>query len=166
MRRATNVAKQMLPVRKHLERYQHFPPFRTRSSMSGAARCLREGPCGRPPGCKSLRVRQFYLHLTAGQRAKVAVPRFSYPGGASMPGPPARSVGANALGLGPRDRRCKSWRADHFQIAAVVEHIRHPTSNRNDAGGTAIREANVLFGATDLQGLGSQSCRQRHCQAV
>jgi hypothetical protein len=27
----------------------------------------------------------------------------------------ARSVAANALGLGPRDRRCKSCRADHFR---------------------------------------------------
>src|SRR6266511_2526220 len=26
-----------------LERYQHFPPFWTRSSISGATRCLREG---------------------------------------------------------------------------------------------------------------------------
>ena len=46
----------------------------------------------------------------------------------------ARSVAANALGLGPRDRRCNSCRADQFQFAAVVEYIRHPSSKRNDAG--------------------------------
>ena len=39
-----------------------------------------------------------------------------------------RSVAANTLGLGPRDRRCKSCRADQFQIAAVVEYTRHPPS--------------------------------------
>jgi hypothetical protein len=33
--------------------------FWTRSSISGATRCLREGACARPPGCKSLRVRHF-----------------------------------------------------------------------------------------------------------
>ena len=34
--------------------------FWIHSSTSGAARCLREGPCGRPPGCESLRIRQFH----------------------------------------------------------------------------------------------------------
>ncbi len=29
--------------KRQLERYQHFPPFRIRSSIRGAARCLREG---------------------------------------------------------------------------------------------------------------------------
>ena len=29
--------------KRRLERYQHFPPFRTRSSISRAPRCLREG---------------------------------------------------------------------------------------------------------------------------
>ena len=53
----------------------------------------------------------------------------------------ARSVAANALGLGPRDRRCKSCRADHFQIAAVVEYIRHSPSKRNDAGGNPAGSA-------------------------
>ena len=57
----------------------------------------------------------------------------------------ARSVAANALGLGPRDRRCKSCRADHFQIAAVVEYIRHPPSKRNDAGETAVRESEHFY---------------------
>src|SRR4051794_33738566 len=41
------------------------------------------------------------------------------------PGPSARSVAANTLGLGPSDRRCKSCRADQFNIAAVAEHTRH-----------------------------------------
>ena len=50
-------------------------------------------------------------------------------------GEPARSVVANTLGLGPRDRRCNSCRADHFLIAVVVEYMRHPPSKRNDAGG-------------------------------
>src|SRR5205809_7165419 len=42
---------------------------------------------------------------------------------------------SNMPGLGPGDRRCKSCRADQFQIAAVAEHTRHPSSKRNDAGG-------------------------------
>ena len=46
------------------------------------------GASARPPGCNSLRVRHFS----------------------------ARSVAANALGLGPRDRRCNSCRADQFQM--------------------------------------------------
>lgn len=29
--------------KRRLEHYQHFPPFRTRSSIRGATRCLREG---------------------------------------------------------------------------------------------------------------------------
>jgi hypothetical protein len=33
----------------------------------------------------------------------------------------ARSVAANALGLGPRDRRCKSCRADHFRNGLMDE---------------------------------------------
>ena len=37
------------------------------------------------------------------------------------PEPSARSVAANALGLGPRDRRCNSCRADQFRNAAVAE---------------------------------------------
>src|SRR5262245_58354588 len=40
--------------------------------------------------------------------------------------------------------------------------MRHPPSKRRDAGGTAFREANVSCWATNLQGLGSQSCRQHH----
>ena len=56
-------------------------------------------------------------------------------------GEPARSVEANALGLGPRDRRCKSCRADQFTIAAVVEYMRHPPSKRNDAGGNPAGSA-------------------------
>ena len=51
-------------------------------------------------------------------------------------GPPsARSVAANTPGLGPGHRRCNSCRADQFQNAAVAEHMRHPSSKRNDAGG-------------------------------
>ena len=37
----SGVAKQIR--KRRLERYQHFPPFRTRSSISRAPRCLREG---------------------------------------------------------------------------------------------------------------------------
>ena len=77
--------------KRRLARYQHFPPFWIRSSISGATRCLREGW-----GCKSLRIRQFLS---------------------------ACSVVANAPGLGPGDRRCKSCHADQFCRAAVVEHI-------------------------------------------
>ena len=39
-----------------------------------------------------------------------------------------------APGLGPGGRRWKSCHSDQFQIAAVVEYMRHPSSKRNDAG--------------------------------
>ena len=39
-----------------------------------------------------------------------------------------------APGLGPGGRRWKSCHSDHFQVAAVVENIRHPPSKRNHAG--------------------------------
>jgi hypothetical protein len=51
-------------------------------------------------------------------------------------------------------------------MAAVVEHMRRPPDKRTDAGGTAIRETNVSYWATDLQGLGSQSFRERHWQQL
>ena len=52
---ATNINREMIQLadcksavikhcwKRQLERYQHFPPFRIRSSIRGAARCLREG---------------------------------------------------------------------------------------------------------------------------
>ena len=42
---------------------------------------------------------------------RIKTPAASY----KAPGRPARSVAANALGLGPRDRRCNSCRADQFR---------------------------------------------------
>src|SRR6266566_1932896 len=48
-------------------------------------------------------------------------------------GPTARSVAANALGLGPRDRRCKSCRADHFQLLSRITVVRPPVK-RDGAG--------------------------------
>ena len=60
-------------------------------------------------------------------------------------GPPIsseRSSVFRAPGLGPGGRRWKSCRSDHFQIAAVVEYIRHPSSKRNDAGGSPAGSAN------------------------
>ncbi len=43
-----------------------------------------------------------------------------------------------APGLGPGGRRWKSCHSDQFQIAAVVEYMRHPSSKRNDAGGNPV----------------------------
>ncbi len=46
-----------------------------------------------------------------------------------------------APGLGPGGRRWKSCHSDQFQIAAVVEYMRHPSSKRNDAGGNPVGSA-------------------------
>ena len=46
-------------------------------------------------------------------------------------------------------------------IAAVVEHIRHPTSNRNDAGGFAFRDSERLPLGKPTARPGGPSCRQR-----
>src|SRR5258708_37055679 len=43
-----------------------------------------------------------------------------------------------APGLGPGGRRWKSCHSEQFQIAAVVEYMRHPSSKRNDAGGNPV----------------------------
>jgi hypothetical protein len=53
-----------------------------------------------------------------------------------------RSSVFRAPGLGPGGRRWKSCRSDHLRIAAVVEYIRHPSSKRNDAGGSPAGSAN------------------------
>ena len=37
-----------------------------------------------------------------------------------------------------------------FQIAAVVEHMRHPPSKRNDAGGNPAGSANLLPGGVKV----------------
>ena len=55
--------------------------------------------------------------------------------------PSERSSVFRAPGLGPGGRRRKSCRSDHFQIAAVVEYMRHPSSKRNDAGGNPVGSA-------------------------
>ena len=59
-----------------------------------------------------------------------------------------------APGLGPGGRRWKSCHSDQFQIAAVVEYMRHPSSKRNDAGGTAVRDSEHSIWGIQLAGLG------------
>src|SRR5438552_6065267 len=49
------------------------------------------------------------------------------------PGRSARSAAANALGLGPRERRCNSCRADHFQLLSRITVVRPPVK-RDGAG--------------------------------
>ena len=90
-----------------------------------AGRLRVQVPSG-PPFSKSYRKADSQGFGIAFLRSSVSINRSEFS---------VRSVAANTLGLGPRDRRCNSCRADHFQIAAVVEHIRHPPSKRNDAGG-------------------------------
>ena len=46
-----------------------------------------------------------------------------------------------APGLGPGGRRWKSCHSDQFQIAVVVEYMRHPSSKRNDAGAPLFPDA-------------------------
>ena len=53
----------------------------------------------------------------------------------------ARSVGANALGLGPRERRCNSCRADQFRKLPWPSESRHPSSKRTEAGATPAGSA-------------------------
>ena len=73
--------------------------------------------------------------------------------------PSARSVAANALGLGPRDRRCKSCRADHFRNGLMDEwmgglvgstHVRvgriNPIhSSKNPVRAAAVAEIDEAF---------------------
>jgi hypothetical protein len=55
----------------------------------------------------------------------------------------------------------------NFEIAAVVEYIRHPPSKRNDAGETAVRDSEPFnFGHLNSRTWEVHSCRQRHCQVV
>jgi hypothetical protein len=58
------------------------------------------------------------------------------------PGQTARSVAANALGLGPRERRCKSCRADHFQLLSRITVVRPPVK-RGGPGANPAWAANL-----------------------
>src|SRR5207247_2227195 len=73
---------------------------------------------------------------------RVGVLHFSCSDVVSTPGPSARSVAANALGLGPRDRRCNSCRADHFQMLPWPKSTRHSSSKRTHAGANPAGSAN------------------------
>ncbi len=112
-----------------LERYQHFPPFRTHSSIAERAVVCGRGASARPPGCNSLRVRQTCPGTCFKERGSPSPQetrprRLPY----EAPGRTARSVAANALGLGPRERRCKSCRADHFQLLSRITVVRPPVN--------------------------------------
>ena len=58
-----------------------------------------------------------------------------------------------APGLGPGGRRWKSCHSDQFQIAAVVEYMRHPSSKRNDAGGNPVGSAIARWCQSSTGGL-------------
>src|SRR5439155_14808383 len=64
------------------------------------------------------------------------------PAAFKAPGRTARSVAANALGLGPRERRCKSCRADHFQLLSRITVVRPPVK-RDGAGANPAWAANL-----------------------
>ena len=68
--------------------------------------------CGRVEGATPFGSANFehsYRRTLPGLVSCVSAALMKQPSGLS-----ARSVAANALGLGPRDRRCNSCRADHF----------------------------------------------------
>ncbi len=101
------------------------------------------GASARPPGCNSLRVRQTCPGTCFKERGSPSpqetIPRrLPY----EAPGRTARSVAANALGLGPRERRCKSCRADHFQLLSRITVVRPPVK-RDGAGVNPAWGANL-----------------------
>lgn len=69
--------------------------------------------------------------ISAGSQAAKASHKRPFPG--AVPGPASilseRSVAVNALGLEPRDRRCKSCRSDHFYSACRAKQQTHPAVN-------------------------------------
>ena len=83
----------------------------------------------------------------------------------SPPGHNSAWCSSNMLGLGPSDRRCKSCRADQFQIAAVAEDMRHPSSKRNDAGGNPAGSASLRRNLEALHSRASASGERPGCLA-
>src|SRR2546422_6402454 len=84
-------------------------------TISGLVAQPAERPvvCGRVEGATPFGSANFehsYRRTLPGLVSCVSPALMKQPSGLS-----ARSVAANALGLGPRDRRCKSCRADHFR---------------------------------------------------
>ena len=114
-------------------------------SISRAPACAAESPKLSLPGAAQGRLANFssgpcqtILNLTAGPGSRCVGPPFPMnksPACYVHTGANSAWCSSNMPGLGPGDRRCKSCRADHFKNAVVAEHMRHPPSKRNDAGG-------------------------------
>src|SRR6266550_332070 len=94
----------------------------------------------RLPDCKSGVAKQSWKRRTG---ALPAFPMKTSPRCAlCTSGQTARSVAANALGLGPRERRCKSCRADHFQLLSRIT-VDRPPVKRDGAGVNPAWGANL-----------------------
>ena len=91
--------------------------------------------------CESCREYQFLPR----DRCQGWCPAISCSGDFSTPEQTARSVAANALGLGPRDRRCNSCRADQFTKLSWSNYIRHPPSKRNHPGENPAGSTNPIL---------------------